>query len=767
MSSQPWQDLRPTLSQAKPPCTRLAEAVPKKPTVPESIEQAFEVDDGFKDTSCHADASDRAEVEKDRGSVSAEGPGKRCFLCGDADHAVFECAQARCGLAIDCSVLAKLSPKKRWDAFQAACRKATLPSAESVRWYMKTEKAGVLYARFASEEDAEQVFKAKDFEIDGHPTKRFKVSEPRKRGRPAEAEHGAGSKTSGAAKKRRAATPTPSASSTAGGDDGTSIAASAGNSRQGNSSERNLSGQCLLCGSRDHLIYGCPYTRQSICIMGLEESKSKGLEEFFKQCQADFKSVPRWCGRKCYVQLESSRLVKRLSSRSTCRSLVLNGQRLHVYPVKGAQAQVEPVFLDERGKEKGKENKESEECHLCGARDHDSKECPDSSHCLWSPAVGQPLSSQEYESAFRTTLETHGAPLKRLRWVGKRCYLCFNDPEKTMEILKLACAQGGLEPAENSGLRKRMRLFPPSSDAQISEDTITPARKLCFVCGEPGHEIPLCPYRSQSVLVCREWGSNDPNVSGAEMARRLQAIKVATTEALSAAGYTVRRSRWHKAVCYVMLENESQAKQLLAAASPPNGLKVRGEVLQVRPVRSTRVMCSDKDDDGDVQLADAGASAEELPCALCQEMGHAPHECAKGPRSVVVRCSVLQVEEMESDAAWAACFAGVPTPECVRVQGDAFYWTFASKDDAQKLIEVAAGEGLEIKGELASVQGLHPPLQEGDSKERSAEVQELAGLRPKSHHERQRGKGRGKAHTKHEGGRGRGGKGKKRPNASR
>ena len=150
----------------------------------------------------------------------------------------------------------------------------------------------------------------------------------------------------------------------------------------------------------------------------------------------------------------------------------------------------------------------------------------------------------------------------------------------------------------------------------------------------------------------------------------------------------------------MQLGSESEAQRLLVASAPPNGLKILDEVLRVRPARSTRVQSSARVDDRVTPVIGE--------CALCGLSGHSVKDCEKRTRGVKVEFASLgeEFENGEADAAWLTVMAGVATAEAARVANGALYVTLASDADARKLVEVAIADGLEIKGEMISVESV-------------------------------------------------------------
>merc|ERR1712107_954834 len=80
-------------------------------------------------------------------------------------------------------------------------------------------------------------------------------------------------------------------------------------------------------------------------------------------------------------------------------------------------------------------------------------------------------------------------------------------------------------------------------------------------------------------------------------------------------------------------------------------------------------------------------------------------------QSVVIHCSKFDdTDDGESVAAWLASKAGVAPPVSVRWHNGSLYATFPDEVHAKQLVEIAVADGLEVHGEMASVESLSPDL---------------------------------------------------------
>lgn len=277
----------------------------------------------------------------------------------------------------------------------------------------------------------------------------------------------------------------------------------------------------------------------------------------------------------------------------------------------------------------------------------------------------------------------------------------------------------------------------PSQDAtprqQKSDSRVAEAghgsRKLCFLCGEPGHEIPTCPKQSECVLVCREWGAaQDGNV--AQKAGRLRVLEAALVETLENEGFELQRSYWHKGVCYVRLADAASATRLLARCGQ-QGLEAAGELLRVRRAQSTRVQTSDCEVNGDGDMDPDDGAGNSSICSLCGSSDHRLGDCPNRARGVVVRCDAFSAGKDRGEAEVRRLLRdmGHEIVDQMRWHGKSLYLTLRDEATAATVVEVAAGEGSEIDGELASIERVTRTA--AASRWQGPGVSHIAGLRPK------------------------------------
>ena len=136
----------------------------------------------------------------------------------------------------------------------------------------------------------------------------------------------------------------------------------------------------------------------------------------------------------------------------------------------------------------------------------------------------------------------------------------------------------------------------PPGDGEDKTIEASASRKSCFLCGAADHELPTCPHFPKCVILCRDWGHGKPQGGSVP-----PALNKAVWSALNGAGLTVKWSHWHRGVCYVQLGSEQEAQQLIKETGP-KGLIVNGEVLRVRPARSSRSQSHSKEERWEIWL---------------------------------------------------------------------------------------------------------------------------------------------------------------------
>eukprot|EP00913_Durusdinium_trenchii_P026380 g24752.t1 len=256
-------------------------------------------------------------------------------------------------------------------------------------------------------------------------------------------------------------------------------------------------------------------------------------------------------------------------------------------------------------------------------------------------------------------------------------------------------------------------------------------RKACFLCGDPAHELPSCPSRSECVLLCREWGGQREL-----SAEKLQECQDALVVAFSAEELQVVRSYWHRGVCYLRLrstEEATRATRLWGA-----GLQLLGQEFRIRVAKSTRST-------GERTKEIAEEPKEPVVCLLCGDAKHVLKSCKFRNQGLRISSSALEGLSLEAakeevSTALGASGASLEMLEA-RWHGRCLYVTMRSASEVTELLDLAAGEGLEIKGATVSVEkaagktsrvtrvpGLRPrgPCEEAGEKELAAVgVQEL------------------------------------------
>jgi len=253
-------------------------------------------------------------------------------------------------------------------------------------------------------------------------------------------------------------------------------------------------------------------------------------------------------------------------------------------------------------------------------------------------------------------------------------------------------------------------------------------RKLCFLCGEPGHEIPTCPKQSECVLVCREWGAAQASGGGAQKGQ-LRAVEAALVQTLETEGFELQRSYWHKGVCYVHLADAASVTRLLARCGQ-QGLEAAGEILRVRRARTTRLQTPNSDVSGIADAENCDGTEDSSVCPLCGSSDHRLADCPNRARGIVVRCDAFSAgrDHGEAEVKRLLTDMGHETVDQLRWHGKSLYLTLPDEAIAATVVEVAAGEGSEIDGELASIERVTRTATA--SHWRAPVLGHMAGLRP-------------------------------------
>ncbi|OLP88718.1 hypothetical protein AK812_SmicGene29914 [Symbiodinium microadriaticum] len=237
--------------------------------------------------------------------------------------------------------------------------------------------------------------------------------------------------------------------------------------------------------------------------------------------------------------------------------------------------------------------------------------------------------------------------------------------------------------------------------------------EACFLCGDPSHELPDCPFQRECILVCRQWGSNshaDPQVQQDLLS------------ALADKHYQAVRHYWHGGVCYVRLRSEEEANGALQTWGGKNRLPLGEEEFQVRVARSTRRPRGPERAESKKQVVED--TGEEEICALCGSLEHALPACPYRQRGLRISCASLS-----KDVAAALEQVNAAT-SAAEVEGNALFVIMASDGDAKALLHFAAAEGLEIGGDMASV--------EPAAKKQGSMITRTPGLRPEVHKSKKR-----------------------------
>ncbi|CAE8613187.1 unnamed protein product, partial [Polarella glacialis] len=228
---------------------------------------------------------------------------------------------------------------------------------------------------------------------------------------------------------------------------------------------------------------------------------------------------------------------------------------------------------------------------------------------------------------------------------------------------------------------------------------------------------------------------------------------------LADGGFKVLRTYWHQNVCYMRLGDEDQAKRLTYSHGGLNSLELMGEVMKVRIARSTRRLADrgKVHEDLGTQETDAAdpAAPSEVPseCPLCGVASHVLRQCPARSRGLRVSCAAFeQTPRQEAEAEVAKASAECASFEAVRWHGSSLYIIMPTAADASQLVQLAAGEGMEIAGEMASVE-----LAASLERHASTFLGRVKGLRPEAPGRAPGGKARGKAKAKHRSGKSKGG----------
>eukprot|EP00933_Yihiella_yeosuensis_P044236 TRINITY_DN39344_c0_g1_i1.p1 TRINITY_DN39344_c0_g1~~TRINITY_DN39344_c0_g1_i1.p1 ORF type:complete len:741 (-),score=137.46 TRINITY_DN39344_c0_g1_i1:194-2416(-) len=397
---------------------------------------------------------------------------------------------------------------------------------------------------------------------------------------------------------------------------------------------------CILCGSVEHVAYSCPYWRHSVRIVGAVSTEAEAVTNMLKERNSEPQSVT-WIDSKEEYWV-------RLGSARQARQTALSAQ-------KGV------LVLDGRRLS----------CY---------------------PFTGDP-------SVAKVAAAAPGMQPVKLRSKHAVTHTGHAAEEAADGTVALS--------GQSSSLGEASVEAPKGKD-RFTENHLK--RKVCFLCGEADHELPDCPARAECVLICREWGSETS-------ASKLGALNEALCDILRESEFQVVRSYWHRRVCYLRLGSAEQASKLVAlSAGSPNNFIVLGEALKIRMARSTRrsgapssVAVEEEEVTEVTEQTDATVEAEisDGPCPLCGSAEHALSSCDLRSKSLRLSCASFKVshEAAEKEISRAASSSSsTGSIEGLRWHGDHLFVIMPCAEDAMSFMEVAAGEGLEIGGEMVSVE---------------------------------------------------------------
>lgn len=609
-----------------------------------------------------------------------------CFLCGDSGHVVFECHNRDNGVTVRCPALDSGPPARRDHALHEALRASGLPQAERVNWYKKGATEGTMYVLFKSRSDAQQVLEARDFSIGKLLAKTYAVTAPRSQSerRP----------------KRKPGLLHDAESGTAAVGE---ISEHATGKHLANkpSEEQQALSPAVLASS--------PSARSS---RSRSRPRPPHAPEAEEQVEAD-------AGNSCLLCQAQGHNAKQCSE-SASAAIILGVQAFQTQAVRLALAR-------------------------CGIR-ATGMWPQQNSMCL--VRVGDPSQARQLCGlAQRGQVELHGRQL-RVFLLNQKMPDGAPLPNTSPEEASKGSRKGDGRKAgkQRKGTRGGDLSLPtdPSPDDTQNQHKFKAGgreashgcRKQCFLCGEPGHEIPTCPKQSECVLVCREWGAAQASESAAQKTGRLRILEAALVEILKSEGFELQRSYWHKGVCYVHLADAASATRLLARCGQ-QGLEAAGEVLRVRRARTTRLQAPNGDISGVADVESDGgadgntAEASISTCPLCGSSDHSLADCPNRARGVVVRCDAFRAgrDRGEAEVRRLLSDMGHETVDQLRWHGKSLYLTLPDEAKAAMVVEVAAGEGSEIDGELASIERVTRTATA--SHWQGPVLSHMAGLRPK------------------------------------
>lgn len=511
--------------------------------------------------------------------------------------------------------------------------------------------------------------------------------------------------------------------------------------------------RCFLCGAEDHAVLECKYLPQGVVIRSnklenLDRAQRRSLVE--KALEAKGLAAPeavRWYkketsgGGLLYVRLNHPQAAQELIA---MEALEIDGEKAKVYGISKGQpaAKVAKGKGDAKGKSREREVKSDQgPCFLCDgtAGAHQAFQCPFWRQCvqvkgaaeedrdeIW--AMLQQRNAEPLTLNFSKASQLFMARVGSVRQARTLCSLGHRgDFRLHNTILRVYPFHGdksiaGAEPAapapsQPKTLRKRRRADVEEAAEGLSTAGSAPsrpkqARKACFLCGDPDHELPTCPSRHECVLVCREWGGGSKSVHEEKAEEAHEALQVA----LTAQNMQAVRFYWHRGVCYLRLNSVEEAKRAIRLWG--QGLELAGEEFRVRVAKSTRSQKGPGKGAGKGEAEELAASTHDkgeepdVVCLLCGDASHVLKSCKFRSRGLRISCSALEgktLEEAKEEVSQTfKVLDAALVPDKARWHGRWLCLTMRNDSHVTALLNQAAGEGLEISGAAVSVEKLQP-----------------------------------------------------------
>jgi len=533
--------------------------------------------------------------------------------------------------------------------------------------------------------------------------------------------------------------------------------------------EEKVGHKCFLCGEEDHSVFNCKFLEQGVVIKSphmetVERTERRYLLQTALEAQGLQCEACRWYKKEntpgmLYARLGSKEEADELLA---AKELLIGGETAQVFAIsqKAAQKRQPKQWPKKRPKAKAKaepsptsvtnDERPAKTCFLCGEVGHEVAACP-----YWRQGVQIVGATASEENDLAECLRN-----LKVEPVSLRC----SEAGKPHFAVRLGSARQVRDLAKksiNGQLRllgRVLRAYPFRGDESISgAEPVAPAappthaakrdrageegdaggrrpkaarrthemRKACFLCGDPSHELPDCPFQRECILVCRQWGSNshaDPQVQQDLLS------------ALADKNYQAVRHYWHGGVCYVRLRSEEEANGALRTWGGKNRLPLGEEEFQVRVARSTRRPGGPERPESKKPVVEE--TGEEEICALCGSLEHALLACPHRQCGLRISCASLSKDaaaalEQVKAATSAAELEGIWASEA-RWHRNALFVIMVSDGDAKALLHFAAAEGLEIDGDMASVEPAAAKKKQGSWMTRTP------GLRPEVHKSKKR-----------------------------